>query len=218
MKGLLIKDLKLLKNQRLFFAILVGIAVGIAVFQKDSASFIVGYLSFICTSFTLSTISYDEYDNGYAFLFTLPISRNEYVAEKYCFGMLIGGCSWLAGLILAAASDLIRHNMAPVDTFMAALLILSVVILFMAVMIPVQLKFGGERSRIVMLAVFGLLFLLGFLIVKIAGVFHIDLISILNHLPALSMGMVTVLGICAALLVLLISYKISAAIMKRREF
>ena len=47
----------------------------------------VGYVTFIFTLFTVSTISYDEYDNGYPFLFTLPITRRQYVNEKYvvCF-------------------------------------------------------------------------------------------------------------------------------------
>ena len=42
----------------------------------------VGYVTFIFTLFTVSTISYDEYDNGYPFLFTLPITRRQYVNRK----------------------------------------------------------------------------------------------------------------------------------------
>ena len=34
----------------------------------------------------MSSISYDEFDNGNAFLFSLPITRKDYVLEKYIFG------------------------------------------------------------------------------------------------------------------------------------
>ena len=36
--------------------------------------------------FAITTISYDEFDNGLAFLMTLPVTRKQYVAEKYLLG------------------------------------------------------------------------------------------------------------------------------------
>ena len=81
MKGLLIKDLKLLKGQKNFFVVLIVIAIVLSV-SMSSPSFVIGYMTFIGAVFTLSTISYDEFDNGNAFLFTLPFSRMDYVIEK----------------------------------------------------------------------------------------------------------------------------------------
>lgn len=92
MKGLLIKDIKLMKNQKNFFFIMLFVAVAMLFAEFDS-SFVVSYFTMIASMFVLSTISYDEYDNGYAFLFTMPFARKAYVKEKYMFSILMGGCA-----------------------------------------------------------------------------------------------------------------------------
>ena len=74
MKGLLIKDIKLLKNQLRFYAALVAIGLMMMIFQ-DNIMFAISYISVMFGMFTLSSISYDEMDNGTAFLMTLPVTR-----------------------------------------------------------------------------------------------------------------------------------------------
>ena len=65
MKGLLIKDFKLFKNQYQFFLMILIVAILLSF--SSNVEFMIGYLSIIGTLFTLSTISYDEYNNGYHF-------------------------------------------------------------------------------------------------------------------------------------------------------
>ena len=81
MTGLLVKDFKLMATQKNFFLVILLIVIGMISFTED-VSFPLGFLTFALSLFTLSTISYDEFDNGYAFLFTLPITRVGYVLEK----------------------------------------------------------------------------------------------------------------------------------------
>ena len=109
MKGLLIKDFKLLKNQKNFFIILIAIVIGMSAYMED-VSFIIGYLTFICSMFTLSSISYDEFDNGYAFLFSLPITRKGYVLEKYSFGLIVGIISCLFATTIAIIAGLMKGS------------------------------------------------------------------------------------------------------------
>ena len=92
MKGLMIKDLKLMKAQKNFFLLILAVAVGMILFSED-VTFGLGFLTFVVSLFTLSTISYDEFDNGNAFLFSLPITRQTYVFEKYSLSLLLGGGS-----------------------------------------------------------------------------------------------------------------------------
>ena len=106
MKGLLIKDFRLLKNQKNFFILVFVMAVFLTITGGDESSpatFVLPYVGFVCSFFVLSTISYDEYDNGNAFLFTLPFDRKIYALEKYIFGIVTGG----AGLLLILAFILI---------------------------------------------------------------------------------------------------------------
>ena len=217
MKGLLIKDFKLLKGQKNFFMIIVAIAIGMSTLMEDS-SFIIGYLTFVSSLFTLSTISYDEFDNGNAFLFSLPVTRESYVLEKYEFGFFVGGVFWLFATVIVVITELIKKTDIVSHTILSALLVLSVMLIVLAVMLPFQFKFGGEKSRIAILGAVGLLFVIGFVVVKIAELFHIDLPAILNHLPTVSMGMLPAAALGIAMLVLLVSLKISMIIMNRKEF
>lgn len=91
-KGLFVKDFKLMKVQKNFFLVIVAVSVGMAAFYDDS-TFMIGFLAL--SLFTLSTISYDEFDNGNAFLFTLPVSRTNYAVEKYCLALLLAGAHGL---------------------------------------------------------------------------------------------------------------------------
>lgn len=87
MKGLLVKDFKILKLQKNTLFLFLFIAIWLTAFS-DNASFIIGYFTFVFSLFSLSSISYDEFDNGNAFLFSLPITRIDYVIEKYYFALI----------------------------------------------------------------------------------------------------------------------------------
>ena len=83
MKGLLIKDYKLMLGQKTFLGMAALMSVLYLAIYKDP-TFAVVFITVMCTMFTVSTLSYDEYENGMAYLFTLPISRNKYELEiKY---------------------------------------------------------------------------------------------------------------------------------------
>ena len=89
MLGLFIKDLKLLKAQKKLF-MLVGIVTAVVLFNiqdgTEMIGFMAGYMVFVVTMAATSTIGCDEADHGTVFLFTLPVSRKEYVLEKIWSG------------------------------------------------------------------------------------------------------------------------------------
>ena len=76
MKGLLIKDIKLLNNQKKQFILLLVMFVFLGFTGIFMPEFIMGYLPFTLGIFVMSTISYDDFDNGLSFLMTLPVTRN----------------------------------------------------------------------------------------------------------------------------------------------
>ena len=71
MKGLLTKDLLILKQQAktAVFILLCGIMMSFA-FEK---TIVIGYITIIGTMLAFSTIGYDEFDNGFAFGFATTI-------------------------------------------------------------------------------------------------------------------------------------------------
>ena len=75
MKGLLIKDFKLLKGQKNFFMAITAISI-IMIIVSPGTSFPIGFLGFVGALFSLSSISYDEFDNGNAFSNSAPLTIN----------------------------------------------------------------------------------------------------------------------------------------------
>lgn len=217
MKGLLMKDLKLIKVQKNGVMLIFAVAV-LMILRTENYTFAIGYMTFIGALFALTTISYDEENNGNAFLFSLPISRNGYVMEKYVLGLLLGGFCWLFGTLLTTVAVTMKDAALLPDLFGMALLMLPFLFGLLAVMFPFQLKFGGERGRIAIMAAIGGLCLVGVAIGKAAAMFHIDLMALFRHLMEMSQGAVTALTLGVGLVVLFISYRISMAIMNRKEF
>ena len=200
MKGLLIKDFRLMKVQKSFFILMFAVGIGQALLSEDASSAI-GFPTFIVSLFAISSISYDEFDNGNAFLFSLPITRSGYVAEKYCFGIILGGGVWaLSSAVIAIVS--IARNTAPVmELLVSTASILPIMLILLAVMIPVQLKFGGEKSRVALLVAYGCIVVLGLAVTKAA-----------------EMGAVIGCAVLIALLALAVSMGISLAVIKRKQF
>ena len=115
---------------------------------SKNTSYTIGFVSFIFSLFSVSTISYDELDNGNAFLFSLPIARKTYAVEKYCFGLIMGLGAWLAVSALGNGCGVVRGQGPVSELVITAFIVLPLVLFMMAVMIPVMLKFGAEKGRI----------------------------------------------------------------------
>ena len=159
MKGLLIKDYKLMKNQKGYFIVLFLLCVVFAA-REGGESFCVGFITYVCSLFCISTISYDEFDNGNAFLFTLPFTRAQYALEKYGFGLLTGILAWAVGTLIASVAWGLRNPQTELLTqwLPQCLMLLAADWVLLSLLIPFQLKFGAEKGRIVLLIVLGVLF------------------------------------------------------------
>lgn len=217
MRGLLIKDFKLLKTQKNYFMVVFAVAIAQTVLSPD-VTFALGFFVFVMSLFTLSTVSYDEFDNGNAFLFSLPITRTTYVVEKYCFGLLLVGCSWIIATIMVSVAGFVKETASIQEILVTALTILPMVLVIEAVMLPFQLKFGGEKGRIAMIGAIGLLFVIGFIVVKIVEVVNIDLSAVFSDFSSVSIwGLIAVLT-AAAVFIWLASVRISLSVMNKKEF
>lgn len=218
MKGLLIKDFKLLKAQQKFFLLVLFIAIVVEMFSGSSSSFLIGYLSFMAILFTLSSISYDEFDNGNAFLFSLPITRKSYVIEKYGLGLILGSSFWAFGTLIVILKEVIANKYITIDTIVAAFSILPVIFVILAVTLPFQLKFGGEKGRIAMISTLVIVFMVGIIMTKTANALNINLGSLFIQIATFNKAVLILSIIGFTLLALFLSYRISLSIMKKKEF
>lgn len=219
MKGLLIKDLRITMQYKKLVSLMLLMAVMLTFTQKEEgASFIIAYITMICGTLVLTTISVDEFDKSIAFLMAMPIDRSLYATEKYVFSF---GCS-LIGCVVSSVFCMVFTKLSVAAIFQQAVLVYLILSLFQMVMIPVQLKFGGEMGRMVLIGIVVGAVLLGTVASKMLGtnqpvaIGKEMLVSFIQKIASFNRW-----GIVAAVVwitCILISLMISRNIMKKKEF
>ena len=211
MRGLMQKDLCLLLQRSRVLFILVG--VGVLMGFSTDGSFVVGYLTLICAILTVGTISYDEFDNGYPFLMTLPITKKTYVIGKYLFCLFGGLTGWVVSVVIYLCCIVIKGNAIAASNLLEILAFIPILGLITAIMLPLQLKYGAEKSRIVIAVVAGGVWALGYL----GNGFLPDHTQIPAFLLRLGDVLIPLLLLVICLVMLAFSYLISLHVMKKKE-
>ena len=217
MKGLLIKDLRLVLKRKQQLLILLAVCTMIA-FTTDG-SFVIAYTAGLLGILGLSTLAYDERDNGFPFLFSLPVDIRTYVSEKYLFcvmtslvGVAVGTGLFFAACASKGGMDVFREDIV------YALLYLPATLLLILSILPVQMIFGIERSRVITFVCYGILFVLSAVLVKVVG--PIDPAEGSRNLPEWMNNMYFVAGAVSVLVLVLCiaSYLICLRAMRKKEF
>ena len=116
-------------------------------------------------------------------------------------------------------SLLLRHmTFSPEEFAMTLVGSCVAVILILSIMIPLQLKFGAEKSRVALMIMILAIFLSGYLVMKgRKGQVTLILSSIVNYADANPAIFIVVLCLILAALVL-VSYTFSVKIMQKKEY
>lgn len=217
MKGLLLKDIMLLKGQKSFFLI-IGLVVAGILGYYGSPDFAISYASILCATFTLTTISYDKYENGLPYLLTLPVSRKAYVKEKYLFGAAMSGVALLAVSAAAWVAVSLRRMDYPVEEWAwavaASILCIDV---YLGLCIPLQLKFEADRGKIAMGIVLGAIGALVFMAAKIGESFGVSADAVFAKLESMSYPQLLAAGALITAAAAGASYLASLRIMEKKE-
>ncbi len=218
MKAMMIKDFNLLKGQKQFFGAIVIILILFTVVQ-DNLSFCISYVTIMFSILTITTMSYDDYENGMCYLMTMPIRRRDYVVEKYIFGIAASIFGFAGASVFAVLSSYLKGDGFPWEEWKgiaAACIFLMMAVL--AVTTPIQLKFGSEKSRMAIMGVYGVGCLCVYGAVKAAEACKIDIDRIIESAFVNNLT-TTIWGITIASMMLLgISCLISVYILEKREF
>ena len=206
MKGLFVKDLCLLTAQKKSLILFVAL---VAVFGTMDGFFAVGYSALLCILLSLSTLSYDEFEHGYTFLFTLPFSRRQYAAEKYlfCFGFGLLGLAF--GALLIFLFSVLPGKADAAELLSSLKTFAAFCVLTPALMIPLRIKYGSEHGRLVSSMIFGVIVALFVVINRL-----IPGIGPQETLPFFG-GAAVVLVLLA---LCLLSFRISVHILEKKEF
>lgn len=219
MKGLLIKDMRILLRQKTTFLIIIllGIFMGT---NGGNISFSMGYMLFVSATFTITTIGYDYFEKGMSFLFTLPVSKKMYVIEKYVMALLIGLVVSAIGCVLNFVGGFLGA-LSPWDEFAVTVVVcLAMSMLMIALYIPVYIKCGPEKSRVAILIVIGAIAAVGYLAylaIKVESVQKL-LMPLAGVLENMTAGQFVAIGVAIWAVLMAVSVVVSLRIMEKKEF
>ncbi len=218
MRGLLRKDFYYMKDYRkVILIVVIFCGVFMATMGEASVAFGMGYATLLMSMAVLNTMSYDEENRGMSFLMALPVSRTDYVKEKYMFGFLMGFCGWILGILWMIGGSLFHsENPFQLENLWISLVFLGFLFLSQAVMIPIQLKFGAEKGRMIVILVMMLLIVGGVKIVDI--MMESDILTMERIQLLLENAFLPVILAAVILAVYAASFLISVHIMKKKEF
>lgn len=217
MAGLIEKDIRILLQRKqvivlfMVIAIILGFSMG--------GTFVVGYTTFCILILAVSTISYDEFDNGFSFLMTLPVTRQIYVMEKYILCAICGVVAWIFSLAICICENQYKQAIVVTeDLFIEAVIMLPAVLLVMDMMIPVQLKYGSEKSRVVMITIIGIVMVVGIGVKKVVETLDLPLALLFEKLQGITDMQMLIGCIVFTIAATLLSLAISVKIINNKEF
>lgn len=216
MRGLIDKDIRLLLKRKQTLILFLGIVIVMSLMTPGEM--LVGYFSFLIVILIVGTISYDEFDNGTAFLMSLPISRKLYVQSKYLLCIIGELSAWTIGFCIYVLSGFIRKVPVNIGEELPTIAIMiPIVMLMVDLLLPIQLKFGMEKSRVVMATFCVVVAVIIYVSYNysLSGAAVDDIIATIN---AISPSVYLIVGFVLFILVTYLSYIISVKVIKKKEY
>ena len=217
MKGLIIKDLCVLKNQMKTLLLVLAFFIIFSIINED-ATFILFLVPFYMIMILITTFNYDEFNKWDSYCNSLPLSRKEIVKSKY---ILFNATSLIALILGILASFIIPsfiENTTFESLFASIIGVAFGICLVISLLIPFYYKFGSSKGRIMLFLCIVILALLIGAITSLDIFNNKELMNIINSLNNLNLGMFTLLLIILTVIIMFISYYISVRIYKNKEF
>jgi hypothetical protein len=156
MIGLLLKDLFTMRQYgKTMLFMLVFFAV-LSSGMDNPAMFFEGFIILLSVMSAITSFSYDSLAKWDRYALSLPVTRREIVGSKYLLSLCLCGSAAVTSFLIAS----IILQFSPVEGFSLIYHLLSigalicVALVFSAILLPLIFKFGVEKSRIFMLAIF----------------------------------------------------------------
>lgn len=154
MKGLLLKDLYMMRAYCKSYVLIAAVFLAASFFGKNM--FFIYYPCLLCGMIPINLLAYDEKSRFVQYSISLPVSRTQTVSEKYLVGLI----SQIAVLFITGIVQGIRmgvngsFSLGEFALIMISLLLVSM--LASAIPMPLVFKYGVEKGRIAYYVMIGI--------------------------------------------------------------
>lgn len=202
MKGLLVKDMLIIRSQVKIYLLMIGFFTLISATSGSgefAGGFLMGILEVFPVMIPLTCASLDAQSRWEGFCPALPVSRAAIAGERYLLTLIVSALCALFGIAVNAL-------LGDADGFEMLFGFAAVPLLVNAVMLPFVFRFGAERARLLFI---GLMFAVFVVFYPLASG---------GEMPAFA-GKITLLMVSAAAAALFaVSLLISIAIVRKKEY
>jgi len=211
MSGLFTKEfIVIIKNNKLSLIVVpMFLLIGIINHQLMFLMLIPALLSML----PLGTMTYDEVSHWDMYVYSLPVKKKSVVTSKYATVLVL---ALISTVLIGTILFLLKNNVKDVDNNTIAFMTAASLIIGMivpSISIPINLKFGTSKGRIIYLIIVGAICgIIPTVIISDAQNLTIKLMKIVSN-PAI-LALVTI-GIVAA--ISFISWLISVRIYEKKE-
>ena len=211
MKGLILKDIYNLKTYgRMILLLMAGF--GVMSWVTENYSFLSSFFTMFFLILTITSFSYDSYSHWEEYALTLPVTRRQIILAKYVLALVLAVLGTAASFVLTLALRTLRGDYSGYfEQFVSAFSVMLVGFVFISIGLPIIIKFGVEKSRVIAFA----LFVIPWLAIAFVDQMGLELdATFLETLPyqALGIGAVT-----AVALLVVGSYFLSCKIYQKKD-
>ena len=204
MKGFIVKDLLIVKENLKASLIILGVYLLLFIGNPSNLSFLPPFMSFYLM---LSTFSYDELNKWESYAFSFPSGRRNIVLSKYISTFILTLISYALIFVLSIGISLYLHNLNFGEMFITFLANMASIIFLLSIIYPIIFKFGIEKAR---LSIFYVVVGIVLLFTLVGNFISTDILSSIFNVFIYIMPFI-VIG------TLILSYLISIKIMSKKE-
>jgi len=208
MKGLLLKDVYMMKKYCRAYLLIAVVFIGMSVFSNDNL-FFVFYPCLLCGMIPVNLLAYDERSRWMRYSAALPYTKAQIVSGKYLIGLFAQLAVFAATALAQAAKMITGHTFIPEEFLVLMLMLLAVSTFSSSICLPFVFRFGVEKGRTAYYIMIG--FVCGASVLAsgvLRGAYRIEI------RPNLVLTLITLAGIAAYVL----SWYLSVVFFRRREF
>ena len=141
------------------------------------------------------------------------------MTEKYVFGLGIGTAVWLSISLATTAVGLARAQQLAMGEWVLTCLAFWVLMsLVLAISLPLQLKFGAEKGRLVLLVAYGFLIGAGVADYYVGQMLGVQASQVTRWMESFGIGGMAAATILLVIAALALSYTISRKIVENKAF
>ena len=176
MTGLIYKDFMVMKKTLVLYMV-IFVVYGYMGIAYDQGGLLFAMVLVLSSILPVSSIAYDERSKWDRIVNTTPLSRKEIVLAKYLFAILLTVFSVAVCFVIY----LFDSRMPMTEKLIMCYTLVMTGMLYQALLLPVNIKFGAEKGRNIMLAI---MFIPMLVVVAISNTGMVDMSAVILFLEA----------------------------------